>query len=296
MTRATAEFRYAALKEMGLAPLWRLRVARISGGEPEVPAELPQETVEMLQAAGASQVTQDSKALDATGHLDNVAKDVPAERILTAAQPLYQAEAPTARGDAIKILDWAGLEQQVQQCRACALGATRKRAVLGVGARQPEWLFVGEAPGAEEDERGEPFVGEAGRLLDNMLRAIGIARGREVYIANVIKCRPPHNRNPDPAEVMQCQPYLLRQIELLDPSIVVALGRFAAETLLGTHATVASLRGRVHQVDLGGARRPVVVTYHPAYLLRSLGEKQKAWADLCLARSALQGYAQATRR
>ena len=137
-------------------------------------------------------------------------------------------------------------------------------------------MLVGEAPGADEDRLGEPFVGQAGRLLDNMLAAVGLERGNGVYIANVLKCRPPGNRNPQPDEVAQCSPYLLRQIGLIKPKLIVAMGRFAAQTLLNTDATIASLRGRVHRY----AGVPLVVTYHPAYLLRNLPDKAKSWADL----------------
>lgn len=142
-------------------------------------------------------------------------------------------------------------------------------------------MFIGEAPGAEEDARGEPFVGQAGRLLDNMLAALGLARGRNVYIANVLKCRPPNNRTPEPLEAEACRPYLERQIELIGPKLIVALGRSAASLLLGSDATIASLRGRAHRYR--GV--PLVVTYHPAYLLRNLTDKSKAWEDLLLARS-----------
>jgi uracil-DNA glycosylase len=161
--------------------------------------------------------------------------------------------------------------------------------VFGVGNRAARWMLVGEAPGAEEDARGEPFVGQAGRLLDNMLAAVNLSRSASdpaasVYIANVLKCRPPGNRNPEPAEVSQCDPFLKRQIALLQPRMVVLMGRFAAQSLLQTEATIASLRGRVHQIEVDGRRLPVIVTYHPAYLLRNLADKAKSWADLCLAR------------
>jgi DNA polymerase len=149
-------------------------------------------------------------------------------------------------------------------------------------------MLVGEAPGAEEDARGEPFVGQAGKLLDNMLASIGLARegeaARSVFIANVLKCRPPNNRDPAPHEVAQCDPFLRRQVELIAPKLVLVLGRFAAQSLLGTDASIASLRGRVHGIDVAGRRVPVVVTYHPAYLLRNLNDKAKVWADLCFAR------------
>ena len=181
--------------------------------------------------------------------------------------------------------DWIRLEREVPACTACVLHTSRTQTVLGVGDRDADWLLVGEAPGAEEDRLGEPFVGQAGRLLDNMLAAIGLARGENVYIANVLKCRPPGNRNPEPAEVDRCTPFLLRQIALIEPKIIVAMGRFAAQTLLGSDATIASLRGRVHRY----AGVPLVVTYHPAYLLRNLPDKAKAWDDLLLARRTVAG-------
>jgi uracil-DNA glycosylase family 4 len=192
------------------------------------------------------------------------------------------------RADRIARLDWDELATEVAQCRACPLGAKRRQAVFGVGYRRAEWMVVGEAPGADEDACGEPFVGQAGKLLDNMLASIGLTREGEtpqsVFIANVLKCRPPGNRNPDPAEMAQCQPFLHRQVELVDPKLVVVMGRFATQALLGTDASIASLRGKVHHIGVGGRRVPVVVTYHPAYLLRELKEKSKSWADLCFAR------------
>ena len=188
------------------------------------------------------------------------------------------------RGARIAALTWEAFAGDVSACTACGLCRTRQRAVPGVGDTRAEWLFIGEAPGAEEDARGEPFVGQAGRLLDNMLAALGLSRGKGVYIANVLKCRPPNNRTPEPLEVEACRPYLTRQIELIQPAIVVALGRSAASTLLNVDASIASLRGRVHR--LGG--RPLVVTYHPAYLLRNLPDKAKAWEDLLFARRVLK--------
>ncbi len=147
-----------------------------------------------------------------------------------------------------------------------------------------EWLLVGEAPGAEEDAKGEPFVGQAGRLLDNMLAALGMRRDKYVYIANVLKCRPPGNRTPTPVEIEACQPYLDRQIELIRPKLIIALGKSAATTLLGVDATIASMRGRIHRYR----SVPLIVTYHPAYLLRNLPDKAKAWEDLCLARATMR--------
>ena len=178
---------------------------------------------------------------------------------------------------------WDELRIQVAECRACDLCKQRKQAVLGVGHPTAPWLFVGEGPGADEDELGEPFVGQAGKLLDSMLAAIGCERGREVYIANVVKCRPPGNRTPTHEEAAACAPFLDRQVELIGPRLIVALGKTAATRLLGTEASLASLRGKVHRYrDI-----PVIVTYHPAYLLRSLPEKAKAWEDLVFARRTL---------
>ena len=180
----------------------------------------------------------------------------------------------------IQTLDWDALSEQVANCERCRLCEKRTNTVFGVGDRNADWMLIGEAPGENEDRLGEPFVGQAGKLLDNMLRSLLLARDTNVYIANVIKCRPPGNRNPEPDEVARCEPYLQRQVALVKPKLIVALGRFAAQSLLKTEASISSLRGRVHEYE--GV--PVIVTYHPAYLLRSLPDKAKAWADLCLAR------------
>ena len=179
--------------------------------------------------------------------------------------------------------DWQQLRTLVADCRACGLCQQRKQAVFGVGHERAPWMFVGEGPGADEDEQGDPFVGQAGKLLDSMLAAIGCERGREVYIANVVKCRPPGNRTPTPEEAAACAPFLDRQIELVQPRLIVALGKSAAVRLLQTDASIAALRGKVHRYN--GV--PVVVTYHPAYLLRTLADKAKAWEDLVLARRTL---------
>lgn len=187
-------------------------------------------------------------------------------------------EAPAA--PAIHTLDWDALSSRVAACESCRLCEKRTSTVFGVGDRNADWMLIGEAPGENEDRQGEPFVGQAGKLLDNMLRSLTLARDTNVYIANVIKCRPPGNRNPEADEVARCEPYLQRQVGLVKPKLIVALGRFAAQSLLKTDASISSLRGRVHEYE--GV--PVIVTYHPAYLLRSLPDKAKAWADLCLAR------------
>lgn len=180
---------------------------------------------------------------------------------------------------------WETLRAEVAGCAQCGLQTSRTQTVFGVGNPRAEWLIIGEAPGAEEDRQGEPFVGPAGQLLTAMLKAIGLDR-QEVFIANVLKCRPPGNRDPSPQEVRSCLPYLSRQIALLRPRIILCVGRIAAQNLLATAAPLASLRGRVH--SFGALATPLVVTYHPAYLLRSPGEKRKAWEDLKFARQTLQ--------
>ncbi len=190
---------------------------------------------------------------------------------------------PSSREARIAALEWRDFATDVDACTACGLYRGRKKSVPGVGDPNADWLFVGEGPGAEEDAKGEPFVGQAGKLLDSMLAALGLARAANVYIANVVKCRPPGNRTPEPAEAAACRPYLDRQIALLRPRVIVALGKSAATTLLDVDATIGSLRGRVHRYD--GV--PLVVTYHPAYLLRNLPDKAKAWEDLLLARRTL---------
>jgi DNA polymerase len=245
------------LRELKLAPEWRLRPA--ASGAP---------------AAASPLATPEPPAADAVA--DGVARE-PRPR----PAPAHADDA--ARRARIATLDWDAFATDVDACTACGLCRTRNRAVPGVGDVRAQWMLIGEAPGAEEDARGEPFVGQAGRLLDNMLTALGMNRRENVYIANVLKCRPPGNRTPEPVEVDACRPYLERQIALIRPALILALGKSSASLLLGTDASIASLRGRVHRVgDV-----PLVVTYHPAYLLRSLHEKAKAWEDLLLARRTL---------
>ncbi|MCD6733344.1 MAG: uracil-DNA glycosylase [Burkholderiaceae bacterium] len=205
--------------------------------------------------------------------------------------PVWRLRRPAAdpiavQAPAVATMDWPQLRATVASCRACALSETRTQAVFGVGDERAGWMVIGEAPGAEEDRRGEPFVGNAGRLLDEMLAALGLSRERDVFIANVLKCRPPNNRDPSPDEIRHCEPYLQRQVELVSPRVIVVVGRIAAQALLRTEASLASLRGRVHRHRIGDRAVPVVVTYHPAYLLRSPPDKARAWADLCLARRA----------
>lgn len=174
-------------------------------------------------------------------------------------------------------LDWHELRAAVAACQRCELHTTRTQTVFGVGDPRARWMFIGEAPGAEEDKQGEPFVGRAGQLLTAMIRALGLRR-EDVFIANVLKCRPPGNRDPKPSEAASCRGYLERQVALVDPTLVVAVGRIAAQSLLATETPLAKLRGKVH--SFGARAWPLVVTYHPAYLLRSPGEKRKAWQDL----------------
>ena len=205
---------------------------------------------------------------------------------------------PTSHPTGVGSMDWTALRSAVAGCQACGLCRTRRNTVFGVGAERADWMIVGEAPGENEDLQGEPFVGQAGKLLDNMLRAAGLSRtgsadGTDsavaganggVFIANVLKCRPPGNRNPQPDEIAQCEPFLKRQVALVQPKVILAMGRFAVQSLLQSDEPIGKLRGRVHQYE--GV--PLVVTYHPAYLLRNLPDKAKAWADLCLARATLK--------
>lgn len=214
------------------------------------------------------------------------AQNAPGARI-DSQDPAHESGAVKRLDTSIGQLDWEALAEQVAGCQRCRLCETRKQTVFGVGPRSARVMIVGEAPGQEEDLRGEPFVGQAGRLLDNMLAAVDLTRAQQVYIANVLKCRPPGNRNPEPAEVQACEPYLKRQLELLAPDLIIVMGRFAAQTLVGSDASIASLRGKRHDYALGNRTIPMIVTYHPAYLLRNLPDKAKAWSDLLLARRLL---------
>lgn len=253
--RSEGARRTEVLREMGIAPAWKLR--------PVVEAEAEAPATESLPEAAL------------------VAREPPPLK----SQRAQSTTAVAAGGDsAVEQLDWPVLQARVASCTACALHAKRNKTVFGVGDERADWLFVGEGPGAEEDEQGEPFVGQAGKLLDNMLAAIELKRGANVYIANIVKCRPPGNRNPQPNEAQTCSPYLQRQIALIQPKLIVALGKVAAINLLGRDASIASLRGQLH------AYRgiPLIVTYHPAYLLRTLQDKAKAWQDLCFAVDAMR--------
>jgi uracil-DNA glycosylase family 4 len=208
-----------------------------------------------------------------------------------APQALSPTAVPSSRrrqalSDSEIAAQWQALKAEVAVCTRCSLHATRTQTVFGVGNERADWLIIGEAPGADEDRKGEPFVGRGGQLLDSMLRAIGVRRGENAYIANILKSRPPGNRDPRPEEVAVCMPYLLRQIALIAPRIILSVGRISAQNLLATDTPIGRLRGRLHH--FGELNTPLVVTYHPAYLLRSPGEKRKAWEDLKFARSVVQ--------
>jgi uracil-DNA glycosylase family 4 len=259
------------LQEMGLAPVWRLRERQAPGAAREASAE--------TSAAEAASVASVAAPARVPVPARKAAIPAPAPGLTVRAKSNPADE----RGARILRMDWAELKTAVKDCQACGLRKTCTQTVFGVGDEHADWLLVGEAPGAEEDARGEPFVGQAGRLLDSMLAAIDLKRGDNVYICNVLKCRPPGNRNPEPGEVAQCTPHLLRQLELIKPKLILAMGRFAVQALLATEASIASLRGRLHRYQ--GV--PLIVTYHPAYLLRSLPDKAKAWEDLCFARRTI---------
>ena len=254
----------AVLRELNLYPQWKRR-------DQPAPEELQAVHPEPAEGHEAP-ITADSRQAS-TGSARTEIKDI-------CAGP--SAAAPASQVDE---LNWPELKQQVRDCTACKLRAGCTQTVFGVGDEQAEWLFVGEGPGADEDALGEPFVGQAGKLLDSMLLAIKLKRGDNVYIANIVKCRPPDNRTPGADEIATCLPYLQQQITLIKPKLIVALGKTAATALLGRDATLGSLRGTLH--DFNGI--PLIVTYHPAYLLRSPMEKAKAWQDLCFAVRTRQG-------
>jgi DNA polymerase len=246
----------AVLRELNLYPLWVRRDA------PSLPAD-----IEFKDSSAQPVAIMEAPIIQSPVELPSVP--------LTLAETENIKPVLTNHADA----DWPELKQQVHGCTACKLRSTCTQTVFGVGDEKAGWLFVGEGPGAEEDEQGEPFVGQAGKLLDNMLAAIKLKRGNNVYIANVVKCSPPNNRIPVAEEIAQCLPYLQRQVALIQPKIIVALGKTAACALLGHDAALGSLRGKVYQYQ----GIPLIITYHPAYLLRSPAEKAKAWQDLCFA-------------
>ncbi|MCK6412311.1 MAG: uracil-DNA glycosylase [Azonexus sp.] len=270
------------LQEMGIGPIWVLRQA-----VDEIPAAATS-SAESSPASRHQPPATESAAAPAAAPVTPAALiDNPAAVPVTLPAPIDNPAA-TVSGQpvphTVDTADWPELLQQIAACRACGLCQQRQQAVPGVGDRHPDWLFIGEGPGAEEDARGEPFVGQAGKLLDNMLAAIDLKRGEKVYIANAVKCRPPGNRTPETGEMAACRPFLERQIALLQPKIIVLLGKAAVHSLLREDKTLASLRGQVREYR----GIPTIVTYHPAYLLRNLPDKAKAWEDLLLARRSLQ--------
>jgi len=272
---AWTERQQAMLQAMGLR-VWSPAAETLPELAVEVPGEMQSEALDPgVQAAVAGLVAATIAAPTAGAAQATVVR------------------APIARGD-IATLDWPALRASVAACSACGLCESRQQTVFGTGHQQARWMVVGEAPGEQEDEQGEPFVGPSGQLLDRMLAALKLTRSTEgdvppeqrVFIANALKCRPPRNRNPSAEEMAQCEPYLVRQLELLKPRIILAMGRFAVQALLRTDEPIGKLRGRVHRYQ--GV--PLVVTYHPAYLLRNLPDKAKAW-DLCLAAATADAVA-----
>lgn len=274
----------AMLAEMGVR-VWapRAEVAAVDVAPPAVQAPVPEQSAPVALPS----VETRSHATPAPRTAPRPAPVAPA--VAPVAPPTQPAATERLRPAGVAQMDWPALQAAVTACEACGLCKTRRNTVFGVGDTQTDWMIVGEAPGENEDLQGEPFVGAAGQLLDNMLRAVGRSRTGEgakgAYIANVLKCRPPANRNPQPQEVAQCEPYLARQVALVKPKIIVAMGRFAVQSLLRTEEPIGRLRGRVHRYE--GV--PVIVTYHPAYLLRTPADKAKAWEDLCLAMETAEG-------
>lgn len=259
----------AMLAEMGLPVFEPLAIGKAIGKAiapaPPVPPVPPAPPASAVRAAPAAPA---------------VPKPAPTVR---ESKPLQNAPLQR-RSDGIELMQWSQLAETVAACRACNLCSGRQNTVFGVGGQRADWLIVGDPPTEQEDLQGEPFVGQDGKLLDNMLKALGLTRGDKVYITNALKCRPPGNRNPQPEEVAQCEAYLRRQVELLAPKIILAMGRFAVQSLLASTEPIGRLRGRAHQY-MGV---PVVVTYHPVVLVRSPAGKAKAWADLCLAQSLMR--------
>ena len=306
MTLQLDDRQRAMLAEMGIK-LWLPKAAPAT---PEIVASGADST-----GAEARSDAESAQSASAVAPATRAPAAPSAPRVRPAAPPQSAAPEPQSamvlgpRPEGVADMDWSQLEAAVAACRACGLCAGRTQTVFGVGARSADWMVIGEAPGENEDRQGQPFVGQAGKLLDAMLAAIGLSRQAEdtpesvaasahpagaegqkvlkrgVYIANVLKCRPPGNRNPQPDEIAQCEPYLRRQVALVQPKVILAMGRFAVQSLLQTTEPIGRLRGRVHQYQ--GV--PVIVTYHPAYLLRALPEKAKAWQDLCLAMEVMRG-------
>lgn len=284
--------RASTLREMGLGPIWRTRGAASGSAVDEaVSVPTPSETVvepgqpSSQPAPERPTIAQPRRPAVPEAGVSSPAVQAP---VNPPGNPASTDQLPNDRRLAhIASLDWDALENDIRACTACKLCESRQQAVPGVGDRNAAWMLVGEGPGAEEDRRGEPFVGAAGQLLDDMLAAIGLARSQNVYIANAVKCRPPLNRTPQPDEIAACLPYLERQIALVGPKLLIALGRPAALSLLGQEIKINAARGRL----FSHADVPVVITYHPAYLLRNQTDKGRAWEDLCFARNTMSRIA-----
>ena len=274
-----SERQLAMLREMGIR-LWSPEPAQAEAEAEVAVAAPPQRPVPAVGSAGQPAA--------------RAATVAPAPVAPRAAPAAVVVRAPVAGGAAAgaDTLDWPALREAVAACTACKLCSSRTQTVFGVGHPNAHWMLVGEGPGEQEDQQGEPFVGKSGQLLDNMLRAVALQRGdgtpaQQVYIANAVKCRPPNNRHPEPDELAACAAFLARQVALVQPRIIVALGRAAVQSLLGSNEPIGRLRGRVHHYQ----DVPLIVTYHPAYLLRSPTEKARAWEDLCLAMDTLAAAA-----
>lgn len=271
---------------IGLGPQWQAR----SGWFEQHPAELDRQAMQSAQQQASLPPVADTLPPPLTlaeDHLPAPAMETGAAAVASTAAPASAVpqvtdhpEQPLASPQPLVELGWEQLEQAVANCQNCQLCHTRTQTVFGRGNPQARWMLIGEAPGEQEDRQGQPFVGKAGQLLDNMLAAAGLDRENDVYIANVLKCRPPGNRNPNPDEILACSSYLQQQIRHVQPTLILALGRFAVQTLLQTEQSIGKLRGQLHQYQ----GIPLIATYHPAYLLRNLPDKAKAWQDMVLAK------------
>jgi uracil-DNA glycosylase len=282
--------RIAYLQVLGV-DVWLPRRPNAAAAPPEAPLpasgfEAPAQTLSRASSFEAQAASEFSSTPfspvgtpSAEAKQSHYAKES-ARPVSNSPSPAPLAPVPSSDAEAEEL--WSALKAEVKVCTKCTLHTSRTQTVFGVGDQRADWLVIGEAPGAEEDRRGEPFVGRGGQLLDAMLRGISLKRGDNVYIANILKSRPPNNRDPKPEEVSACIPFLMRQIALIRPKLILAVGRIAAQNLLATDAPLTRLRGKVHH--FGELNTPLIVTYHPAYLLRSPGEKRKAWEDLKFAR------------
>jgi uracil-DNA glycosylase family 4 len=277
----------AMLREIGIPAFWPIEAEVLEHAEAAAPPELVQPARVAVAEPIPARPRPEAPPQAPQAPQAQKPSPPPASSSRSPVAPPASAAPITLgpRPEGIDAMAWPELRAAVASCQACPLSASRTQAVFGVGHAQAEWFIVGEAPGEQEDKEGEPFVGRSGQLLDRMLQALSLTRAEgdaahQVYIANAVKCRPPANRNPHPQEMAQCEPYLLRQIALVQPKVILVMGRAAVQSILKSSEPIGKLRGRVHQV----AGIPLIVTYHPAYLLRNPVDKALAWADLCLAR------------